>query len=314
MTKYEKYGVLHVDSKGQLVDRRGETVVLRGFSSHGLSWYPEYINRDFFEFMQKEWKIDMVRLAMYTDEEDGYCVAGEANKEKLLKVIDNGVKAATELGLYVIIDWHILMDSNPQIHKAEALDFFEKVSKKYSAYGNVIYEICNEPNVNCTWEDIKSYAEEVIPVIRANALYNPILVGTGTWSQDLHLAWENPITCDKNILYVCHFYAATHKEELRQRLIEARKRNFPVFVSEFGTMKADGTGGHDTEESEKWMKVLDEYNISRAMWAFANRDESCASFIPTCQKYTNGFTVDDLRDSARWYVGYLNKVAEENLK
>ena len=46
VTKYEKYGVLHVDAKGQLVDRNGEVVVLRGFSTHGLSWYPEYVIRD----------------------------------------------------------------------------------------------------------------------------------------------------------------------------------------------------------------------------------------------------------------------------
>ena len=308
MTKYEKYGVLHVDAKGQLVDRNGEVVVLRGFSTHGLSWYPEYVNRDFFEFMQDEWKIDLVRLAMYTDEEDGYCVGTEANKEKLLKVIDDGVKAATELGLYVIIDWHILKNSNPKIYKEEALDFFAKVSKKYAAYGNVFYEICNEPNVDCTWEDIKSYAEEVIPVIRENAKYNPILVGTCSWSQRLDWAWENPLTCDKNLLYVCHFYAMTHKDELRARVREARKRNFPVFVSEFGTMLADGQGGHSTEEAEKWMELLDELNISRAMWAIANRDESCASFLPTCTKIHKGFTEDDMRDSAKWYVGYLKKV------
>ena len=161
MTKYEKHGALHVNSKGKLVDHNGEIVTLHGYSTHGLSWYPEYVNRDFFEMMSEKWHADVVRLAMYTAEEDGYCVGDDANREKLLEVVDRGVKAATEVGLYVIIDWHILSDSNPQMNKELAKEFFDIVAERYHAYGNVIYELCNEPNVNCEWEDVKSYAEEI---------------------------------------------------------------------------------------------------------------------------------------------------------
>ena len=79
MTKYEKHGALHVNNKGKLVDHNNEVVVLHGLSTHGLSWYPQYINRDFFEQMSEEWKVDVVRLAMYTAEEDGYC---EGDKDR----------------------------------------------------------------------------------------------------------------------------------------------------------------------------------------------------------------------------------------
>ena len=48
----------------------------------------------------------MIRLAMYTAE-NGYCGGNAANMEAM---VDKGVKACTELGMYVIIDWHILSD------------------------------------------------------------------------------------------------------------------------------------------------------------------------------------------------------------
>lgn len=306
MTKYEKHGALHVDSKGRLVDHNGEGVALHGYSTHGLSWYPEYVNRDFFEFMKNEWHIDVVRLAMYTAEEDGYCVGDEDNKKKLLQVIDDGVRYATELGLYVIIDWHILADYNPLENKEEALKFWKYVSKKYAAYGNVLYEICNEPNMDCPWEDVKAYAEEVIPVIRANDQYAVILVGTPVWSQRVDEAAKNPITMDKNLMYVLHFYANTHRDELRAVFREAAEAGLPLFVSEFGSCSADGNGGHNPEEANKWIELLDEFNVSFIMWNISNRDETSASFVPDCMNYKGGYSEDELREPAKWYIGVLD--------
>ena len=33
--------------------------------------------------------------------------------------------------MYVIIDWHILSDNNPQTYKKESIEFFNEISKKY---------------------------------------------------------------------------------------------------------------------------------------------------------------------------------------
>lgn len=309
MTKYEKHGALHVNSKGKLVDHNGEVVALHGYSTHGLSWYPEYVNRDFFEFMSEKWHVDVVRLAMYTAEEDGYCVGDEANKQKLIEVVDRGVKAATELGLYVIIDWHILSDSNPLMNKDEAIKFFDLMAEKYKAYGNVFYEICNEPNVNCTWEDVKAYAEEIIPVIRKYDEYAVILCGTTTWSQDVDKAAANPITIDKNLMYVLHFYADTHKEELRAKFEAAAQAGLPLFISEFGCCDASGNFKNNFEQAQAWIDLADKYEVSFVMWNIANRDESSASFIPTCMKTTD-FVDEDLNEACKWYIDVLAKHAK----
>lgn len=308
-TKYEKHGALYFNRSGMLVDCEGKVVQLRGYSTHGLSWYPQYVNRDFFEFMRDKWHVDVVRLAMYTAEENGYCVGDEENKKELMKVIDRGVKAATELGLYVIIDWHILSDSNPLMHVEEAADFFSKIAKKYHAYGNVIYEICNEPNVNCTWEDIKKYADTIIPVIREHDHYSIILVGTPTWSQDVDEAVKDPIKKDNNLGYVLHFYADTHRDELRKKLSDAVAAKLPLFVSEFGICDASGNGQNNKEQGKLWLDLMDELKISYCMWNLGNRDEASASFVPTCEKLTD-FTEEDLNPSAKWYI---NELAARNV-
>lgn len=95
----------------QLVNSSGKKVQLRGISTHGLSWYPEYVNQSAFTFMKKNWKVNAVRLAMYTAEYNGYCTGDASNRRKLEACIDNGVKYATNAGMYVIIDWHILSEA-----------------------------------------------------------------------------------------------------------------------------------------------------------------------------------------------------------
>lgn len=305
-TKYEKHGALSVNRKGKLVDYNGEIVQLRGLSTHGLSWYPEYVNRSFFEFMKEQWKVDIVRLAMYTDELDGYCVGDEANREKLKEVIDRGVKAATELGLYVIIDWHILHDSNPLTYMDQSILFFREMAEKYHAYGNVFYEICNEPNVDCSWQDIKKYANEVIPVIRAVDENAVILVGTPIWSQNVDEAAADPLTGYSNLMYVLHFYADSHREELREKFETAAKSGLPLFVSEFGICDASGTGDGNQEQAAFWIDLMDRYQVSYLMWNLSNRDESSAAFVPQCTKLTD-FQTEDMNESMQWYVKLLQE-------
>ena len=154
---------LHVDGT-QLKNATGDIVQLKGVSSSGLQWYPEYINKDALQTLHDDWKANVFRMAMYTAE--GGFLDG-ADQKKQYDLIDKGVQITKELGMYCIIDWHILADYNPNDHIDEAKKFFDCVSKKYACEEHVIYEICNEPNQDVTWEQVKAYADIIIPVIRA---------------------------------------------------------------------------------------------------------------------------------------------------
>ena len=195
---YALHGKLQLDGT-TLTDEHGEAYQIKGVSTHGIGWFPQYVNQDTFADL-KSWGADAVRLAMYTAE-GGYCEGGDDNKEKLKQLIDTGVQAATKLGMYVIIDWHVLNDHDPWNYADDAEKFFAEMSEKYKDYGNVIYEICNEPNSGPDWNSVKSYAEKIIPVIRENAPDAIIIVGTPTWSQDIDKAAQNPITGYENIMY-----------------------------------------------------------------------------------------------------------------
>ena len=67
--------------------------------------------------------------------------------------------------MYALIDWHILSDGDPNRYLDEAKLFFAEMAGKFRDCDHVLYEICNEPN-GVDWAAVKSYAEQVIPVIR----------------------------------------------------------------------------------------------------------------------------------------------------
>ena len=105
-------GALSVNN-GKLVDKNGKSAMLRGISTHGLSWYPQYVKEDTFRFLRDTYGVNVIRLAMYTAEYNGYCTGDANNRQTLNNLITEGINHATNLGMYVIVDWHILSDSNP---------------------------------------------------------------------------------------------------------------------------------------------------------------------------------------------------------
>ena len=305
-TPYGQHGALHVEN-GKLTDADGNTVQLYGMSTHGIAWFPQYINYDSFRTLRDDWNTNCIRLAMYTAEYGGYCAGGD--KEQLKQLVRDGVSYATELGMYVIVDWHILSDCDPNQNKDEAIAFFREMSEAFADNDNVLYEICNEPNSGTSWDSIKSYAEEVIPVIREQKPDAVILVGTPTWSQEIDKAAASPLTFD-NVMYTLHFYAGTHKDDLRNRLETCAQNNLPVFVSEFGMCDASGNGANDFDSTTKWLDLLNKYQISFCCWNLANKDES-SSVFKAASTALSDWTDEDFNESGRWIRDYFRKMPQK---
>ena len=302
-TPYGQHGALHVEN-GKLTDADGNTVQLYGMSTHGIAWFPQYINYDSFRTLRDDWNTNCIRLAMYTAEYGGYCAGGD--KEQLKQLVRDGVSYATELGMYVIVDWHILSDCDPNQNKDEAIAFFREMSEAFADNDNVLYEICNEPNSGTSWDSIKSYAEEVIPVIREQKPDAVILVGTPTWSQEIDKAAASPLTFD-NVMYTLHFYAGSHKDDLRNRLETCAQNNLPVFVSEFGMCDASGNGANDFDSTTKWLDLLNKYQISFCCWNLANKDES-SSVFKAASTALSDWTDEDFNESGRWIREYFRSM------
>lgn len=291
---------LHV-SGVTLADEAGNPVQLRGVSTHGLAWYPQYVNTGTFRTLRDDWGANTIRLAMYTAEYGGYCTGGD--RTALRALVDKGIQTASELGMYVIVDWHILSDGDPRTHQEDAAAFFAELSSKYKNYPNVIYEICNEPN-GAPWETcIRPYAETVLSAIRKNAPDAVVIVGTNTWSQDVDAVTGKKLD-DPNVTYAFHFYAATHKEDLRQRLTRALDAGVPVLVSECGICEASGQGTVDVQSANEWLDLLNRRGIGFVAWGLSSKAESASLLVPGCGK-TDGWTEDDLSTSGRWFRGAI---------
>lgn len=300
-TPVDNHGKLSV--KGiNLVDAKGNKYQLKGVSTHGIAWFPKFINKDAFKTLRDDWGANTIRLAMYTAENNGYCTGG--NQTELKKKVEEGVKYATELGMYVIIDWHVLNDRDPNTYKTQASAFFDDMSKKYANYDNVIYEICNEPNGGVSWSSIKKYADEIIQVIRKNDSDAIILVGTPTWSQDVDQVAANPVKNGYNVMYTLHFYAATHKDAIWSKLKTALNAGTPIFISEFSICDASGNGGIDYNSANSWKSLIKQYNLSYIGWNLSNKAETSSLIKAGLKKYS-GWTTSELSDTGKWLRDFI---------
>jgi endoglucanase len=269
-------GQLHVCGVN-LCNQYNRPIQLRGMSTHGLQWFANCYNNASLDALANDWQADLFRIAMYV-QEGGY----ETNPSGFTSQVNNLVDLAEARGMYALIDFHTLTPGDPNYNLERAKTFFAAVSARNAAKKNVIYEIANEPN-GVSWTGIKNYAEQVIPVIRANDPDAVIIVGTRGWSSlgvsDGSGSSEitaNPVRAT-NIMYAFHFYAASHKDNYRAE-VERAATALPLFVTEFGTVSATGGGAVDTASSTAWLDLLDRLKISYANWTFSDAGEGSAAF------------------------------------
>lgn len=263
------YGSLKV-TDGKLTDSSGEPVMLRGVSFGWHNWWPRFYNASAVKFLKSDWNANLVRAAMGVDPADAYLDNPEFAILKIKAVVD----AAIAENMYVIIDWH-----SHDLYPKQAKEFFIEMAQTYGDSPHVIYELFNEPDYE-TWEEVKAYSEEIITEIRKYDPDNLILVGSPTWSQDIHLVAQNPILDQDNIMYVLHFYAATHKDYLRERAEKALADGLPIFVTECAGMEATGDGPIDTASWNAWLSWMESREISWVAWSVADKNESCSMLTP----------------------------------
>jgi aryl-phospho-beta-D-glucosidase BglC (GH1 family) len=268
----QKHGALSVKGN-QIVDKNNQPASLAGPSLFwsNTGWGAErYYNADVVAYVQKNWNASIIRAAIGADNHGGYLADPQGNLAKAERVID----AAIAQGIYVIVDWHA---HDAEKHPDAAIEFFAKIAEKYGATPNVIYEIYNEPLNTVDWAtQIKPYAEKVIGSIRAIDADNLIIVGTQTWSQDVDKAAADPIKNIKNIAYTLHFYAGTHKQELRDKAQKALDAGIALMVTEWGTVDADGNGAVNKEETNLWLAFMRKNNLSHCNWALHDKKESAS--------------------------------------
>jgi endoglucanase len=251
-------------------------------STHGLQWFADCVTDDSLDVLADDWKADVLRISLYV-QEGGY----ETDPKGFTALVDDIIDKASARGLYAIVDWHILDPGDPNINLRRAKRFFARLAAKHGDKPNVLYEVANEPN-GVGWDRIRSYHEAIVPVIRARDPDAVILLGTRAWSSlgvsdgsGPDEVVQNPVRAD-NVMYTFHFYAGSHGDEYLKALGKAAKK-LPIFVTEFGTQEASGSGADDFANAQRFLDLMRREKISWTNWNFSDDHRSGAAFEPgTC--------------------------------
>ncbi|MBO7443151.1 MAG: cellulase family glycosylhydrolase [Paludibacteraceae bacterium] len=296
----------------QLSDQKGDPVQLKGWSTQSL-----HTKAAAGCFGQGQWKLmreygaNVVRLAMYIDDSsDGGSYLEKPGYFKDL--IKHSIAETKNLNMYCIVDWHTTPDSllsgDRNDYIAESKDFFGEISKfcADNGYDNVLYEICNEST--CGWPNIKSYAEEVIPVITANQPDAIVIVGTDQWSQKIVEPMTMPMDSSykKNVMYSFHYDACSHYALLGD--FRYAQKHLPVFVSEWSAVHFNGDGPFCMENSDELISNCDNTSavaplvVSWCLWNWSRKNDASSFFTDSCDPSNLSKYMDE---SGRKYSDYV---------
>jgi endoglucanase len=240
-------------------------------------------NKAYFQEM-KNWGATLVRFPVHP------AAWRRQGKEKYLQILDQGVGWATELGLYVIIDWHSIGNLRTEMYQAdmyettqkETFEFWRTLARHYKGNTTVaFFELFNEPTTyngqlgTCTWEQWKDLNEEIIGIIRAHGNEAIPLVAGFNWAYDLTPVRNNPIKAE-GIAYVSHPYP-----QKRNQPWEAQwekdwgyvAQTYPLILTEIGFSGAEERGAHvpvisDESYGEAIVNYTADRGISWMVWVF----------------------------------------------
>lgn len=295
------HGALHVQD-GKLLDRHDNVFCVAGNSLFWSNDYyrgNQYYNENVVAWLRKDWKSSIIRIPLSADPDihDSYIY----NKAPNLALVEKVVEACIAQGMYVIVDWH---SHRAEENLAESVAFFRYIANKYGTYPNIIYEIYNEP-LKVSWPDVlKPYAIQVITAIREIDPDNVIVVGNPHWSQDVDVVALDPIVGFGNIAYTLHFYAGSHFDWLLNKAQKAIDLKLPIFVTEWGTVNADGTGSVNYEWTERWIEFLKTNQLSHCNWSVHDKIEG-ASILKNGANPNGGWSEDQLSESGKLVKSYM---------
>ncbi|WP_428658018.1 glycoside hydrolase family 5 protein [Runella sp.] len=272
----------------QFVTEEGKPVVFRGLN---VADPDNLLNKGHWSkaFFQevKNWGATIVRFPVHPT------TWRKQGKDNYLKLLDDGVKWATELGLYVIIDWHSIGNLRTEMYQAdmyettqkETFEFWRTMAKHFKGNTTVaFFELFNEPTVyngqlgTCTWAQWKEFNEEMIGIIRAHGNDAIPLVAGFNWAYDLTPVKKNPISAP-GIAYVSHPYPMKRPKPWEDKWTAdwgfvAKK--YPMILTEIGFSGAEEVGAHvpvisDESYGEAITKYTAERGISWVGWVFDDR-------------------------------------------
>lgn len=194
--------------------------------------------------IKNDWQANVVRLSVHPGVFLNDWVRGK-------KILEDEVKVARGLGLFVIIDWHVIGEPNGW-YKPMTADkrqyyiynsdfgavkrFWQYAAGKFKDDRGIIFELWNEPvneKNNLNWGELKPYLAELIELIRNAGSQNVILAPAVNWGYDLRGIKADPLN-GQNIAYSWHVYN-NGSALSREAALDGLNKIYPVFITEWGS-------------------------------------------------------------------------------
>ncbi len=271
--------------KNLLVDESGQTIVFKGLNASD----PDKLekenrwNKAYFTAM-KQWNANLVRLPIHPR------AWRERGSDNYIKLLDQGIQWAQELGMYVVLDWHSIGNLHSEIFfmpmydtsKKETFHFWRTMALKYGNEPTVaFFELYNEPTIDnnklgqCSWQQWSALMEEIIVMIRANGAKNIPLVAGFNWAYDLKEIRYQPIKAE-GIAYVSHPYPQKRPKPWADRWevdFGFVTDNYPLVLTEIGFCFEGDKGAHipvisDESYVDEILAYCNQKGISYCVWVF----------------------------------------------
>lgn len=313
----------------QIVDKNGVPIELRGIGTHIILAYTNMHTIEMFKSL-KCFGINCIRISVYLEDRYDSSPASGGNsklwqgyinsKEEQDAEIEKIVNYCTELGMYVILDWHVMRGGNGggvnDLHETEAIEFFQKYSLKYSTYGNVLYEFANEP-FQTEYSDLAHYVNNVRNVVVEN-VDNPVMfcgVGKGGGVVETYNALNQLGIND--VFVSLHSYGTN----ISTAFETYRKQGIPVCSTEYGIGSESGeTTDAMAEMFVTNMEYMHENAVPSIVWKLTDQEKTSNWGVfkirddtPNNGYYSYGGIIDsvDLSDKGKVIFKNFRKYAFE---
>lgn len=264
----------------KFVNPEGKTILFRGMAISDPDKLERqgHWNKAYFEKV-KEMGAMIVRIPVHP------VAWRERTPEKYLELLDQAVEWSTDLGIYVLIDWHSIgnlemeLFQNPMYNtsKQETYQFWKTIAQHFKGNNTVaFYEIFNEPTTfsgqlgTISWTEWKTINENIINLIRAFDKETIPLVAGFDWAYDLSPIINEPINAE-GIGYVSHPYENKRKQPWEPKWEENfgfAAGKYPVVVTEFGFGIRPGQTIDADHYSNRIINYLEGKGINWICWVF----------------------------------------------
>lgn len=287
-----------------LVDKDSRQMEIRAVGIHHILQYSNLHTYDAISSL-KSYGVNCLRLSIYLDDyyfqaSDGEIAYGYISHPTQTKAaIESLVSICVELGLYVIIDWHV-MGGTP-FYQSAAESFFTYFAKKYANLPNVMYELANEPYQK-TMEGCVSFVQAIRPIIK-RYVTNPIMIMNGVTGNDADVLYDALANAGITDVFVSNHQYGQNKVAAYTTMWN---NDYPLFNTEWGNSTGSGDGAGSDTNAIAMLEWYHTTGVPQGVWKFTDQTMT-TSFLnnlgainsPT---YAEGFDDDDLSHNGTLFL------------